>query len=579
MTHKDHEASDLERGDRLNLFEQALMRGKIDRRTFLKGVSALGLTASAGAAMAEQAEAIADNQAALARALKQQYDYIVCGAGSSGCVVASRLSENPDVSVLLLEAGGGDDVASILDPGVWYTNLGTEREWGDRSLPQPHLNGRSLSLAMGKAIGGGSSINVMAYARGHKNDYDFWANEAGDKAWAYDHVLSIYKRIEDWQGMPDPAYRGHGGIVWVQPARDPNPIAPAMVRAAAAVGIPSFDDHNGKMMEGPGGCSIANTTIKDGRRRNIASHYLHHAMRRPNLTVLTAAEVQKVTLTGKRATGIEFVWEGALRKIGAAKEVILSAGALNSPKLLMLSGIGDPAALKRAGVKPVHSLPGVGRNFMDHILLGGCVWEYATAQAPRNNLAECTFFWKSDSRLDTPDLQPFQIEIPYASEATGKAYPMPAAGWSIAPGLVRPQSRGHVALQSNDPRARLAIHANFLSEPADLKALVRAVELCREIGNRQELREFAKREVMPGPLKAKDMENFVRNAALTYWHQSGTCKMGRDPMAVVDSQLRVRGITGLRVADASIMPRVTTGNTMAPCMIIGERMAEILQQA
>jgi choline dehydrogenase len=579
MQEHQHDAAGLEHGDRINSLELAMMRGQLDRRSFMKFATALGLSASAAGAIARQAEAVAANQAERAQQLLSQYDYIVCGAGSSGCVVASRLSENPDVKVLLLEAGGSDQVASIQDPGIWFTNLGTEREWGDQSTPQRHLNGRTLKLAMGKAVGGGSSINVMAYARGHKNDFDFWAAEARDPAWNYEHVLAIYKRIENWQGAPDPARRGTGGHVWIQPARDPNPVAPAMMKAAAGVGIPSFEDHNGVMMEGPGGCAIANTSIKEGRRLNMAAHYLHPAMQRPNLTVLTGAEVQKVALSGKRATGVEFTWQGKLHKVGAAKEIVLSAGALNSPKLLMLSGIGDEVQLKRAGVRPLHHLPGVGRNFQDHILLGGCIWEYNTPQAPRNNLAECTLFWKSDSRLATPDLQPFQIEIPYTSEATAKSYQIPQAAWSIAPGLVRPESRGHLELQSANPRDRLKIHANFLSHPADMKALVRAVELCREIGNAPELREFAKREVMPGPLKGRDMENFVRDAALTYWHETGTCKMGAGRMAVVDGKLRVRGIEGLRVADGSIMPRVTTGNTMAPCMIIGERMADILKHA
>jgi choline dehydrogenase len=579
MKHHSPEAKGLGQGDRVNAIELALMRGQIDRRRFMTFAAALGLSAGPAAAMAQQASAIADNQAARAQNLLSRYDYIVCGAGSSGCVVASRLSENPDVTVLLLEAGGDDQAPSILDPGVWYTNLGSERDWGDASTPQRHLNNRSLKLSMGKALGGGSSINVMAYARGHKNDFDYWAEQAGDPEWNYEHVLAIYKRIENWQGAPDPAYRGTGGNVWVQPARDPNPIAPAMVKAAAGVGIPTYADHNGAMMEGPGGCAIANTSIRDGRRMNMAAHYLHPAMHRPNLTVLTRAEVQKLALSGKRATGVEFTWNGKLHKIAAGKEIVLSTGALNSPKLLMLSGIGDQAQLRRAGVRPLHHLPGVGQNFMDHILLGGCVWEYKVPEAPRNNLAECTFFWKSDSRLDTPDLQPFQIEIPYVSDTNARLYTVPQAAWSIAPGLVRPASRGWVELQSANPRDRLKIHANFLSDPADMKALMRGVELCREIGNAPELRQYAKREVMPGPLKGKEMENFIRNAASTYWHETGTCKMGRDAMAVVDSKLRVRGIDGLRVADGSIMPRVTTGNTMAPCMIIGERMAAILKQA
>ncbi|MGF6272361.1 choline dehydrogenase [Massilia sp. UYP11] len=579
MNTTSNEPLGIEQGDRVNALELALMRGQLDRRSFMKLAAAIGLSTGSAAAIAQQASAIAANQAERARNLLAQYDYIVCGAGSSGCVVASRLSENPDVKVLLLEAGGDDQAPSILNPGVWYTNLGTEREWGDESTPQRHLNGRSVKLAMGKALGGGSSINVMCYVRGHKNDFDYWAAEAGDPEWNYEHVLKMYKGVENWQGAPDPAYRGTGGNVWVQPARDPNPIAPAMVRAAAGIGIPSYDDHNGAMMEGPGGCAIANTSIRDGRRLNMAAHYLHPAMHRPNLTVLTRAEVRKIALTGNRATGVEFTWNGKLHKIAAGKEIVLSAGALNSPKLLMLSGIGDKAQLRRAGVRPLHHLPGVGQNFTDHILLGGCVWEYNVPEAPRNNLAECTFFWKSDSRLDTPDLQPFQIEIPFVSDANAKRYTMPEAGWSIAPGLVRPESRGWLELQSANPRDRLKIHANFLSEPADVKALVRSVELCREIGNAPEMREFAKREVMPGPLKGKEMEDFVRNAANTYWHQTSTCKMGRDAMAVVDSKLRVRGIEGLRVADGSIMPRVTTGNTMAPCMLIGLRMAEILKRA
>jgi choline dehydrogenase len=578
LTQKTEAGCPLASGDVVNAMEQAVMNGGMDRRSFLKTAMAFGMSGGAAAAMALHAESVWANQSKLGQSLKEQYDYIVVGGGSSGSVVASRLSENPDVQVLLLEAGGTDEIASIQQPALWPTNLGSDRDWGDKSVPQAHMNNRVINLAMGRALGGGSSINVMAYARGHKNDYDHWAAETADPDWNYEHILSIYKRIEDWQGEDDPRYRGKGGIVWVQSAKDPNPIAPAMVQAAASVGIPSFADHNGKMMEGPGGCAIANTTIKDGRRRNMPSHYLHPVMNRPNLTVLTGAEVHRLNLRGQRAIGVKFLWKGATRKITANREIILSAGALNTPKILMLSGIGDAAQLRRLGIPVAQHLPGVGQNLQDHILMGGCVWEYKTPQAPRNNMAECTFFWKSDSQLETPDLQPFQIEIPFASEATVKRFELPKAAWSIAPGLVRPASRGHLQLRSADPRERLAIHANFLSDPADVRALVRGLELCREIGNSAAMREFVKREVMPGPLKGREAEQFVRNAALTYWHESGTCRMGRDEMAVVDSKLKVRGIDGLRVADGSIMPRVTTGNTMAPCMIIGERMAEILKQ-
>ena len=381
---------DLSKGDLINGLESGLMSGKIDRRTFVKAMMALGVASSSVTAMAAHATAVHANQLALSAALTDEYDYIICGAGSSGCVVASRLTENPNVRVLLLEAGGSDDVASILNPNIWYTNLGTERDWGHRSVPQEHLNGRSIGLSMGKVLGGGSSINVMAYVRGHKNDYEYWANEAGDTDWNYQHVLSIYKRIENWQGAPDPEYRGQGGNVWVQPAKDPNPIAPAMKQAAAGVGIPSFDDHNGRMMEGEGGCSIANMTIKDGRRRNMAAQYLHPVMDRPNLTVLTSAEVRRVVIQGDKAVAVNFVWRGKSRQIRASREIVLSMGAVNTPKVLMLSGVGSPAALAEAGLQTLHRLDGVGENFQDHILLGGCIWEYKdnAAQAPRNNL-EC----------------------------------------------------------------------------------------------------------------------------------------------------------------------------------------------
>jgi choline dehydrogenase len=377
----------------------------------------------------------------------------------------------------------------------------------------------------------------------------------------------------------DPAYRGQGGLLWVQPAKDPSLIAPAMVEAAKSVGIPAFADHNGAMNEGAGGCAIANTRIKDGRRRNIPSDYLHPILHQSNITVLTGAEVRRVAIEKMAATGVEFTWQNKLHNVEAANEVILSAGAINSPKILMLSGIGDSAKLQRVEVRPVHHLPGVGENFQDHILLAGCVWEYKTPLAPRNNAAECTFFWKSDANLPTPDLQPFQIEVPYSSEVTGKQYAVPQAGWTIAPGLVRPKSRGRVLLRSADPRDAVEIESGFLSHSDDVRALVRCVELCRDIGNAAALREFAAREVMPGPLKGGELETFVRNAAGTYFHQTCTCKMGGDDMAVVDGRLKVRGIERLRVADGSIMPEVTTGNTMAPCVIIGERAAELIKSA
>lgn len=570
---------DLANGERINALEVALIRGHLDRRDFIRLAIAAGMSLASASATAQRGAAIAVTQSYNRRNLQPQYDYVVVGAGSAGSVVARRLAENPTVQVLLLEAGGTDDLPAVLEPGLWPTNIRSERDWGYTAKPNPAVLGRALILPMGKVVGGGSSINVMAWVRGHKHDFELWAKESGNPNWGYAHILDIYRRIENWQGAPDPAYRGEGGLLWVQPAKDPNPIAPAMVEAAKSVGIPAFADHNGAMNEGAGGCAIANTRIKDGRRRNIPSDYLHPILHQPNITVLTGADVRRVTMKNTTATGVEFAWQGGVHTVEAASEVILSAGAINSPKILMLSGIGDSTRLKQAGVTAVHHLPGVGENFQDHILLAGCVWEYRTPLPPKNNAAECTFFWKSDASLPTPDLQPFQIEVPYASEVTGKQFGVPQAGWTIAPGLVRPKSRGRILLTSADPSQPVEIESNFLTHPDDVKALVRGVELCREIGNAAPLREFAAREVMPGPLKASELETFVRNAAGTYFHETCTCRMGRDEMAVVDGRLKVRGIERLRVADGSIMPEVTTGNTMAPCVIIGERAAELIKSA
>ena len=516
------------------------------------------------------------NQRRLAAKIQPSYDFIVCGSGSSGSVVARRLAETGSASVLLLEAGGTDDVPSVREAEQWAANLGTERDWGFQAVPNRLLNGRRLPLSMGKVLGGGSSINVMAWSRGHKNDWDYFADEAGDRGWSYESVLGIYRRIEDWQGTPDPLRRGTGGLVYVEPARDPNPIAPAMLEAARSLGIPTFDDQNGEMMEGEGGAAIANLRIRDGRRLSVFRSYVYPYMDRHNLTVLTSALVTRVVFDDKRAGGVEFLREGRSHRIAARREIVLSLGAINTPKVLMQSGIGDQSELTRAGIDVVQHLPGVGRNFQDHILVG-CVWEYKTPLLPRNNLGEATFFWKSDPSLDTPDLQPFQLEAPFSTPETTH-FSLPAMSWSILPGVVRPRSRGHLRITGPNPSDPIEIVANTFSEPADMKALVRAVGLCREIGNSAAMRPFVKREVMPGDLTGQALERFARDAVSTYWHQTCTAKMGRDEMSVVDGRLQVYGIDNLRVADGSIMPRVTTGNTMAPCVVIGERAAELIRQ-
>jgi choline dehydrogenase len=524
------------------------------------------------------AERVRANQQKLTAELKPHYDFIVCGSGSSGSVVARRLAENEEVSVLLLEAGGSDDMPSIMEAGQWPLNLGSERDWAFVGQPNPHLNGRSIPLNMGKVLGGGSSINVMIWARGHKNDWDFFAAEARNPAWSYESVLNIYRRIEDWHGAPDPTRRGTGGPAFVQPAPDANPVAPAMLEAARSVGIPTFESQNGPMMEGEGGASIMDLRVRDGMRQSVFRSYVFPYMDRPNLTVLCHALVTRLVMNGKQASGVEIVHDGKVQRIAAGVEVVLSLGAIHTPKVLMLSGIGDQAELQRLGIPAVQHLPGVGANFQDHVGFG-CVWEYPQSSRPRNNMAEATYFWKSNSDLDTPDLQTCQGDVPMCSAETAAQFNPPASSWTLMAGLVRPKSRGRIRLTGTDPRDPVEIEANTLAHPDDMRAAVASVELCREIGNSNSLSPFVKREVMPGNLKGAALENFIRDAASTYWHQACTAKMGHDAMSVVDGSLKVHGIDNLRIADGSIMPRVTTGNTMAPCVVIGERAAEILKIA
>jgi choline dehydrogenase len=522
------------------------------------------------------AESVSVNQRKLTSELRSHYDFIVCGSGSSGSVVARRLAENADISVLLLEAGGSDDVPSVMEANQWCTNLGSDRDWAFQAQPNPHLNGRSIPMNMGKVLGGGSSINVMAWSRGHKNDWDYFASEAGDPAWSYESVLNIYRRIEDWNGAPDPKYRGTGGPIFVQPASDPNPIAPAMLEGTRSVGIPSFENPNGRMMEGAGGCSILDVRIRDGKRLSVFRSYTYPYMDRPNLTVLTQALVTQITFEGKRATGVECTYSGRAHRISARHEVVLSLGAIHTPKVLMQSGIGDEVELQRLGIPLVQRLPGVGQNFQDHPAIG-CIWEYQKPFAPRNSTGQSTFFWKSDPRLDTPDIQTCQAEIPIAAGEMLVRHNAPAGSWTMFVGVVRPNSRGRIRLTGPNPADPVQIETNMMFHSDDLKTAIAAVQLCREIGNSPALHPFTKREVMPGNLKGAELENFVRDSVVTYWHQTCTAKMGRDSMSVVDGKLKVYGIENLRVADGSIMPRITTGNTMAPCVIIGERAAEILK--
>ena len=516
------------------------------------------------------------NQQQLASQLPTRFDYIVCGAGTSGCVVAARLAADPHAQVLLLEAGGNDEIEVIENPNRWPMTLGSELDWGFVAEANPHLNGRAIRYSMGKVLGGGSSINVSTWSRGHRADWDFYASESGDPSWSYAAVLDLYRRrIEAWAGNPDPAYRGIGGIVHVQPSAEPHPFSIALLEGAESVGLERFPNPNGRMMESTGGCAFVDETVCGGRRRSIFRSYVYPLMAQPNLTVLTGALVRRILFHLGQATGIEFQYREKAIRAEASQEVILSLGAIHTPKLLMQSGIGDESELNRVGLPIVQALPGVGRNLHDHIAFG-CIWEKSEKPVPNVPRSQTACFWKTSSPMDAPNFYAYSHGGPDATAENAARFKPPATSWSFAVGM-RPKSRGIIHLTGSDPGDPVRIEANYLADPMDLKDLTSGVKVVREIGNSAALRPFTKREIAPGSLYGPELEKFFRDGLGTFWHQSCTAKMGRDAMSVVDGKLKVYGVDRLRIADASILPRVSTGNTMAPCVVIGEQAAAFLR--
>jgi choline dehydrogenase len=500
--------------------------------------------------------------------METQLDYIVVGAGSAGNVIARRLVDAGH-RVAVLEAGGEDTNPIIPDVfaagALWH---GPE-DWDYYTTEQEGCSGRRLHLPRGKVMGGSHALNAAIWVRGAKQDFDTW-NYMGCPGWGWDDVLPVYKAIENYDGGASET-RGGDGLLDVVRDFPMNPVQKSILDGAVEMGIELNEDYNSGDVEG---VSQMQLTVRDGKRFNTWSAYLKPIADHPNLTIYTGAHVLRLLVEGGTVTGLEFLHQGERRTLYAA-ETILTAGAIGSPEVLLRSGIGPAEELRKVGVEPVHDLPGVGKNLHDH-LLSPVIFTTTTKQvpAPEVGAAETHLFWKSQPGLAVPDTQPIHFSLPmyFLDSMSG-----PENGFSLVAGIVRPLSRGEITLSGPNPQDPIRIDLGALREQADVDSLVASVRQCRELGRTQALAEWGPQEVYPGPNVSdsdEDLEQYVRDTAVTYHHQVGTCKMGLDAMAVVDPRtFQVRGLTGLRVADASIMPVVPTGNTNAPTIMIAERAA------
>jgi choline dehydrogenase len=504
------------------------------------------------------------------------YDFIVVGGGAAGCVLAADLSAS-GAEVLLIESGGLDDVPTLMNPSLWFHHVGGPLDYDLPITPSPRLNNRKFNMALGRVLGGGSSINAMVWTRGMQRDYDGWAAN-GAKGWAFADVLPIYKSQEDWEGGAN-AWRGSGGPVHIRHPRDPHPTAPVFIEAAREMGIAILDDVNGPMRPGAGYINM-NIAV-DGTRVSAARAFLRPALSRLNLTVLLNTAVVKLNFTKTRCVGVKVVTAGALQDIVADKEVILAAGAIGSPKLLMLSGVGAAEGLGKCGINVVENLPGVGSNLQDHILLRGVVFAYKGAMPARpadGNAVEAEAFLSSGVSGDT-DIALVLEQLPAVTpEAAARFGAPPADAFTIAPALVQPTSRGAVRLGSNKFQDAAVIDANYLATDHDVAVIVRAIEAARELGAQHAFDGVREKEVVPGAkASAEDIRDLVRLGSGSFGHPVGTCKMGIDARAVVDPELRVHGILGLRVADASVIPQAIRGpGTNAVTQMIAGRGAKLI---
>ncbi|NRR30248.1 choline dehydrogenase [Oxalobacteraceae bacterium] len=528
------------------------------------------------------------------------YDYVIVGAGSAGCVLAARLSEDADVKVCLLEAGPADTHPLIHMPiGILWMMRSKVLNWNFHTRSEPELNGRELFWPRGRTLGGSSSSNAMCYMRGHPNDYDEW-EKLGNPGWSFRDVLPYFKRSQNQERGPS-ALHGVGGPLNVADQRHPNLLSKTFIQAGIQAGLPFNDDFNGVEQEGVG---LFQLTQKNGRRCSTAAGFLKLARQRPNLTIVTGAHARRVVFEGKRAVGVEYIKAGKTEQVSAAAEVLLTAGAIQSPQLLMLSGVGERAALEAARI-PVHTeLAGVGKNLQDHldvIVVDTCrkavswgitvkttlmgAWNllrYALGGTGMftSNGAEGCGFAKSAPEEAIPDLQ-FHFSPARLSRHSLDLGFMVGDGYSLHVCNLRPRSRGEIRLNGSDPYDKPDIRANYLSDPDDMERMVRGVRLARKVMAAPAFDPYRGITLLPkGPCSTDaEVREFVRQRAETIYHPVGTCKMGSDPLAVVDAQLRVHGLQGLRVADASIMPLLVGGNTNAPVIMIAEKASDMIKAA
>jgi choline dehydrogenase-like flavoprotein len=524
------------------------------------------------------------------------YDYIIVGGGSAGCVLAARLSEMPEAKVLLVEAGPRDTDPYIHMPVGFFKMTGGPLTWGFETAAMRHANGRVAVYPQARVLGGGSSINAEIYTRGCPEDYDEWAADYGCKGWSWKDLKPYFLKSEDNQRLGGSEH-GVGGPLGVSDLINPNRVSLAYVQGCMDIGMPFNPDFNSGKQEG---CGLYQTTILDGRRCSAARGYLKPALERPNLTIKTDTFIARVTIEKGKATGIEIIEGGLPKRIEADREVIITAGAIGSPKLLMLSGIGPAAHLKEKAVPILHDLPGVGQNLHDHFstdviwvlngphsydkykkkhwqLWAGLQYVLFRSGPVASNIVEAGAFWWSDRSEKTPDLQFHFLAGAGVEEGVGT---VPGGNGATCNSYhVRPRSRGSVTLRSNNPADPPIVDPNSFAEPYDLERHIDGIKVTQEVGRSRSMARFVDREQFPGPSvkTRKDYEEAARGNARSSYHPVGTCKIGTDEMAVVDLQMRVRGIERLRVCDSSTMPRVVSSNTNAPTIAMAEKAADLIR--